>query len=283
MPLESPERERRAIVEYWELESGPDAKVLHAEKVASEKVMGQRHDVWDVHGGDGRWWVITSPTNLYSQEAFESMDFALSFHIGLTTRVAARSQPPAGEEEQDRLSTAWRRWTQAGDALSDADEAEEFQAVGMRCRECLLALVKDVADPSMVPEGEEAPQRANFIGWSELVAAHLAAGPSGARLRAYMRDVAKRAWEFVQWLTHAENAVRFDGEIAVEATGHVLMTFGMALVRMERGAPDRCPRCSSYRLTSVYRPEIRAQNPYVTLCEACEWEDIPTNDEAARA
>jgi hypothetical protein len=36
------------------------------------------------------------------------------------------------------------------EALEAADEAEEFQSVGMRCRECLIAMVKAVADLAVV-------------------------------------------------------------------------------------------------------------------------------------
>lgn len=142
--MESPEHERRAIVRYFELESGTEAKVEHAEKVASERIFDRRHDVWDVHASDGRWWVITEPTNLYAQDQFPGMDYALSFHLGVTTRVFARQAREARvstEEQRDRLATSWRRFEQAGEALDQADEAEEFQAVGMRCREALLSFV----------------------------------------------------------------------------------------------------------------------------------------------
>lgn len=52
------------------------AKVLHAEKIASERVMGRDYDVWDVPTNekiDNRWWVVTSPRNLYSQRLMPSI------------------------------------------------------------------------------------------------------------------------------------------------------------------------------------------------------------------
>jgi hypothetical protein len=45
----------------------PDLTVEFIQKVYSENVSNARHDVWDVHTNVDRWWVITSPTNLYSQ------------------------------------------------------------------------------------------------------------------------------------------------------------------------------------------------------------------------
>lgn len=274
--MHSPEHERRAIVQYWESQSLPGEEVEHAEKVHTEALRGgQRFDVWDVHATDGRWWVITNPTNLYLQEQFPSMDYALSFHMGLGQRVLfSEKRTHETDEQRDRVSTSFRRLEQADDALTKADEAEEFQAVGLRCRECLLAFIRETAAEDMVPEGDDAPKRGDFVQWTALLAGAIAGGTSNKRLRGYLKSVAKSTWELVGWLTHAENATRLDGEMAVEATGHLLTVYSYALVRYERGEPERCPVCSSYRLTSDYRPEVGTGGAYVTLCESCGWEDV---------
>ena len=83
------EAERR-IRDYVEWQA-KDEKVSHAERVSTEFVLGRRLDAWDVRTDKGRWWVITSPTNLYSHELFPSLDYTLSFHVGVTTRMM--SQP----------------------------------------------------------------------------------------------------------------------------------------------------------------------------------------------
>jgi hypothetical protein len=69
----------------------PDLEVTFVQKVYSENVLDVRHDVWDVHTSVDRWWVITQPMNLYSQEQFPNMDLAVTFHVGLCIRVP-RSQ-----------------------------------------------------------------------------------------------------------------------------------------------------------------------------------------------
>jgi hypothetical protein len=247
--------------------------ITHLEKVTSVRVLGEKHDIWDVHTDVNRWWVITAPTNLYRQSDFRGMDMALTFHVGLTARMMDRQRSEGSDEEHDRLASTFRRWEQAAEALDKADEAEEFQAVGMRCRECLLSLVREASSADMVPPGEEAPKQGDFVRWSELMAETVAPGPSSERIRAYLKAVANRAWDLVNWLTHATNATRADGQFVLDASMHVVMSFAGALVRMERGEPERCPRCNSYRLTSDFRPELTREPPYVTLCEACGWED----------
>lgn len=274
----SSEHERRNIIRYWKLESPSDEEVTYAEKIHTEILSNnRRYDVWNVHATDGRWWVITNMTNLYPQDDFPTMDHALNNHIGLIERVRAKEfkRTHTTEEQQDRLATPFRRIEQADNALSEADEAEEFQAVGMRCRECLLSFIHEVATKAMVPEEQESPKQGDFIHWSELVASTIARGDRSYRVRAYLKVVAKRTWEMVSWLTHASDATLFDGEMAVEATGHLLVVYSYALVRYERGEPERCPVCSSYRLAADYRPELGADAAYITLCEACGWEDKP--------
>jgi hypothetical protein len=253
------------------------AKVLHAEKIASERVYGRAHDVWDVQSTDARWWVMTNLTNLYRQADFESLDHAMTFHLGLMTRLMARESVEAGvsDEELDRMAPAWRQYEQAAEALNEADEAEEFQAVGMRCRQVLLTFARSAASPEKVPPGSEPPKAGDFAQWTEHIANAIAGGSSAADYRAYLKKSAKATWDLAAWLTHAENATRFDGYAVLDATSHIISAYTDALIRYERGIPDRCPACSSYRLYTDYRPEVGPEGAHITLCESCEWESEP--------
>ena len=60
-----------------------DEIVQHVEKVKQDVVLGEIYEIWDVTTDKERWWVITNLTNLYSQKHFPSLDYTLSFHIGL--------------------------------------------------------------------------------------------------------------------------------------------------------------------------------------------------------
>src|SRR5262245_44218049 len=160
------------------------------------------------------------------------------------------SEPDPGVPamEQALMASAWRRWEQAAEALDEAEEAEDFQAVGMRCRECFVAMVREVATPEMVPAGETTPQRSNVIGWCEFIANHVARGESGQYVRGYLKAISRSGWQLVNWLTHASAATQADAVLALEATQHVLGTFGTAVFRHNRGIPDRCPTCGSYKI-----------------------------------
>ncbi len=263
------EHEAQRISDYVEWQAHGDEEVLHAEKVASERVFGREYDVWDVHTDKERWWVVTNPTNLYSQTLMPSLDYTLSFHIGLMARVAAQREPDGTEAEQEFLLVTTRKMTQASEAFDQADEAEEFQAVGMRCRECLLALVQGVIDGSDIGQGDDLPKTADFPGWNDRVANALARGSSAEHFRGYLKTTGERAWRLVNWLTHAANATRVDAELALSATSHVINNYALLIVRREATAPDRCGRCQSYKVTVDWRPDLGSAGEYVVRCESC--------------
>lgn len=267
------DEEAQQIADYVEWQSRKDKEhVTFLEKIQTEFVFGQAHDCWNVHTNKSQWWVITGPTNLYSQALFPSLDYTLSFHIGLMARVSTAHKGTEDDRLADRMAAAFRRWEQAAEALDQSTESEEVQAVGMRCREGLLAFIRSASSPSMVPNGEERPQASNFIRWSELIAETVAQGSENERIRGYLKGLAKESWQLLGWLTHAANATRGDGMIALNATHATLEAFGAALLRHERQTPDRCGRCGSLKLIVLYRPELQVDG---AVCQSCGWEKLP--------
>jgi hypothetical protein len=68
--VHSSQRDKDEIRTY--VEGQAHERVIHLEKAASELVGPVRHNIWDVHCAESRWWVVTNPTNLYSQADFKS-------------------------------------------------------------------------------------------------------------------------------------------------------------------------------------------------------------------
>ncbi len=257
--MRATKRQTEAIRNY--VEDQAHEQVIHLEKAASELVGPVRHDIWDVHCTDSRWWVITEPVNLYSQEDFKSRDVALTFHVGLSLRVSYLHdrRVPVAPEPTVMLAGSWRRWEQAFEAYDAGDEAEDFQAVGVRLRECLVSFIGETTSDELVPIGQSAPKAADFKAWTELLANRLAEGESSAYLRSYLKKLAVETWSYVNWLTHAKNAMRMDAEIGLKAVEHLLGTFTAARMRMGRQSL-RCESCGSYRLVGG-------------TCERCGWAD----------
>src|SRR5438067_2041693 len=65
--------DEHAIRDYVEWQCHGEEHVEHAERVKAEQIFDRTFDCWDVHTDVARWWVITSPTNLYRQDLFPSL------------------------------------------------------------------------------------------------------------------------------------------------------------------------------------------------------------------
>ena len=157
-----------------------------------------------------------------------------TFHVGLHLRMSYDYDRRIPEEipAESILLGSWRRWEQAFEPYENGDEAENFQAVGMRLRECLISFIIETADDDMVPAGEVPPQGTNFKEWTALLADTLASGKSNEHLRSYLKKLAVETWEYVNWLTHAKNAVRPDADIGIKAVENLLYLYSGARVRV---------------------------------------------------
>lgn len=135
-----------------------DETVLHVERIKREVVLGQSYEIWDVTTDKDRWWVLTNLTNLYSQRHFPSLDFTLSFHIGLMARLRERSGG-VDVDDPSPFDEVFRRMDQAEERFDHAVEAEDYQSVGMQLREGLISLVGAMRRRGTIPEGNRASER----------------------------------------------------------------------------------------------------------------------------
>lgn len=268
--------EERGIRDYvltQTLPVDPDAEVTVVQKVGRRRVEGTTHDLYDVWMKSGtRYWVITEHTNYYSQEQFSSINEAFTYHLGFMklTNEIFRTQP---DPEAEPATKAWRRYSRAVEAMVEAEEAEDFQAVGIRCREALLALSRDYMDAEWVKVPEERPKAGDAKGWMRIYADSLSTG----RQRDYVRAMAERTWDLTVSLQHYADATEWDAEIALGATQQLFKTFALLMARHRHGLQDRCPECDSYQLEEDWDEEFTATEGRVgkyfwNVCASCGWQ-----------
>jgi hypothetical protein len=177
------EPDERAIRQYVESQSPKDDPVTVIQQVGSQRILGRVHDLYDVHCAKTRWWVITNPTNLYQQSDFPQVDQALIFHIGLGALLAERSRGEmADPADQEQVTSSWRRFRQAIESMNDTHESEDFQAVGVKCRDSHISLARDHAGDDWVGKMQDPPKVADFKGWANIFADQLT---GAGRLRSY--------------------------------------------------------------------------------------------------
>lgn len=272
------ELEERGIRDYvmsQRCPAGPeDDQVEVVQKVGRRRVEGTTYDLYDVQMSSGlRWWVITCATNLYAQKDFKSIDHAFTYHIGLMRIANEQFKTQPDELQTEYVSRPWRRFMRAVDAMGEAVEAEDYQAVGMRCREALVTLAREHQDAEWVHIPEERPLAGNAKDWLRIYADSLATG----RPRDYMRAIADRTWALANWQTHYTGSTEWDAQLVLDATAHLLETFMLLRVRYDQGSAERCPECESYQLMEDSDGELVAVEGRVgrflwNVCLSCGWE-----------
>lgn len=256
----------------------PDEIVQNVERVKTEFVMGQPYEIWDVSTDITRWWVITNPTNLYSQKHFPSLDYTLSFHVGLMMRVASRSSEK-NSDEVSQFEEVFRRMEQADKQLERAIEAVDFQSVGMQLRECLISLVSGVRRriDYQVSEVGTHPKDADVVSWSKLLTNKLCGGSKNDEIRNYINATIDKTWPLVNWLTHHRNANKTSAIIAVEAVGTLVKAFLTLVSREREDRTDQCPICKSRNVRTHFDIEVGTDGAYFESCAQCEWSSHPSH------
>jgi hypothetical protein len=251
-----------------------DETVQHVEKVKTEYIMGDPYTVWDVTTDKDRWWVITNLTNLYSQRHFPSLDYTLSFHIGLMMRL--RSSPEGADADNpDPFDQVFRRQEQAKDRHDRAVEAEDYQAVGMQLRECLITLIAAMKRRVELPVGVDRPKEADFVGWSGALMNQLCGGERNKELRQYLKTTAEKTWQLVNWLTHDRSANQTASSISIQGCDTIIGHFIQILTREKTDHTETCPKCSSRNIRSHFDIDIPPDGEYYATCGSCGWSSHP--------
>ena len=264
------------VSEYMRSQA-PDLDVTFVQKVYSENVLHVRHDVWDVHTNVDRWWVITEPMNLYSQEQFPNVDLAVTFHIGLCLRIPRSERQQLSELPVEPFAEAYRYIAEANDALQHSGEVADYQAIGVRCREALLAFA--AAAQAVIPwtSNDDPPKKADLKGWADHICNTSLPGAEHEHRRHLYKTLLDSAWKFVNWLTHVKASHWQDAEAGIAATENAIALCTSAVIQFIRGIPERCPTCRSQRLSPErgYRldlPDVEWERP---VCDKCGWTGTP--------
>ena len=269
-------KEEQQHVEDYYLGQSPKAIITFLQKVYSENVIGHCHDVWDVHASDGRWWVITNPTNLYSQTQFPNMDYAVTFHMGLCLRIPRTEEQRQTDFNISAFAQTLNQIGQIADALRQSKNVNDYQSIGVRCRESLLCFVgaaQDVAEWVT----QDAPKRADFRAWTDILCNEILGGRDQKERRHLLKTLLIECWTYSNWLTHAKSSSWHDAEMA-QTTVESAVSMGIStIMRHIKMVPDACPKCSSPNLF----PETGIREDMANIlwerpvCEHCGWAGTP--------
>lgn len=166
-------------------------------------------DLWDWYG---RWSSGDLPTyqsrRNYVAEIFDPL--LAQFKAGKTP---ATTPEPTGWARVDRALG------KARDQLAEAREAEDFQAIGLFCREVLISLAQEVHDPERHPFLESI--KVSDTDYKRRIEAYIQVELGGNAFEDARRH-AKSALDLALALQHKRSAKFRDAAICVESTGSVV-------------------------------------------------------------
>lgn len=214
------ERSFEEVAQYVEWQSQNKCKVLSAKPEHTFNDLGTEVRVWNVKTDlDGAWWVVEGdsvPMNLYPQEAYYfSADEVYSFHMGLMERMNTLIDYKPEEFVEaitlnaDIAPQLFRKLKSIATLIDSAVEIEDFQSIGVQCREILIGLGNSIYFTEMVGDGEQ-PQESNFKRKAELFIQFYLVGSENSDYRNIIKKLTESTWEYACKITHSNNATFYE-------------------------------------------------------------------------
>jgi len=219
------ERSYKEVAQYVEWQSQDKCKVLSAKPEHTFNDLGTEVRVWNVKtDSDGAWWVVEGvsvPMNLYPQEAYYfSSDEVYSFHLGLMERMNASIDYKPEEFietitlKSDIAPQIFRKLKSIASLIDSAVEIEDFQSIGVQCREILIELGNSVYFADMAGDDEQ-PQASNFKRKAELFVQFCLTGSEYSDYRNIIKRLTEATWEYACKITHSNNATFYEASTCV--------------------------------------------------------------------
>lgn len=209
------------VKNYVEWQSQGKCTVLSAKTEQHFDDLGVDVYVWNVKTDtDGDWWVVegdTVPMNLYSQSAYYfGADEVYSFHMGLMQRMSAAQDEYNPEDfvngvtlDAEIAPQLFRKLKSVAALIDTAKEIEDFQAIGVQCREILIELGNHIYNPMMAGSGEQ-PQASNFKRKCELFIQFYLKGSENSDYRNIIKKLTEATWDYANKITHSRSATHYE-------------------------------------------------------------------------
>lgn len=272
------------VTKYVELESQNKYKVLSAKPEYKFNDLGMEVCVWNVKtDNDGDWWVVEGdevPMNLYSQSAYYfGADEAYSFHMGLMKRMRVEQEKFSSEDfvrgvtlGTDIAPQLFRKLKNVAQLIDSAHEVEDFQSIGVQCREILIELGNYIYVPDMATNGEQ-PQKSNFKQKVELFLQFYLKGSENSDYRSMIKKLTESTWEYACKITHSSKATFYEASSCVMMCTSLIGVCENILQKIyDPVSQYECSSCKSKRLVidSDESNEDGIVQKLFLKCDECE-------------
>ena len=245
--------------------------------------LGTEVNVWNVKTNGEAYWVVEgveAPMNLYTQNAnYLSADEAYSYHMGITQRLSAdyknNYKHIIDEIPLDikQIKSVNRKLNMAAEKLSFGLEPEEFQAIGLICRESLIDLGKELGkrNPDIIKGKDIKASDFKSIA-NEFINLYIP-DESNSELRNYSRKIVDIAWSYNSAIVHSPNKTYPDVKIALLFTSALVSLFeNLFLKYMGFDNELACIECGSKNI-ELFEGE---NETLIAVCKSCNKEEVIT-------
>lgn len=268
---------------YVEKQSKDKCKVLSAKPEHTFNDLGVEVKVWNVKTDvDGAWWVVEGdcvPMNLYPQEAYYfSADEVYSFHMGLMERMYSKQENfepgdfvRAITLNDEMTPTLFRKLRNVVGQLDKSKEIEDFQSIGVQCREILIELGNTIYFEEMAGTGEQ-PQSSNFKRKAELFVQFYLFGSDNSDYRNYIKKITEATWEYACKITHSKSATFYEASTCVTLTTSLVSVYENIRQKVyDPLSQYYCTNCKSKKLSIIddESDETGLVLKLILQCEEC--------------
>ena len=108
----------------------------------------------------------------------------------------------------------FRKLKSVATLIDVAKEIEDFQAIGVQCRETLIELGNHIYKPVMAGD-EEQPQASNFKRKAELFVQFYLKGSENSDYRSIIKKLTEATWDYANKITHSQSATCYEASTCV--------------------------------------------------------------------
>ena len=277
-------KDYKEIIEYVEEQFERKCKVLSAKIENTFDDLGVDVRIWNIKTDvEGSWWVVEGdeiPMNLYSQGAhYFSTDEVYSFHIGLMQRMQNKFSEYKPENyvramtlDEEIAPNLFRKLKNIAELIDSAKEIEDFQSIGVQCREVLIELANNIYIPEMAGK-EERPQKSNFKKKTELFANFYLYGSENSDYRSYIKKITEAVWDYANKITHSQSSTVYEASSCVSLTMSLICIYEN--IRQKIFSPLEqymCKHCKSKKLIIIGDEcdKNRIVSKLYLQCEECD-------------
>lgn len=251
------------VVRYVENQCKDRCKVLSAKPEQHFNDMDEEVIVWNVKTDlEGALWVVegdTMPMNFYSQEAYYfSADEVYSFHIGLMERMYKASSEYKPENfveaitlENEIAPQLFRKLKNIATLIDSAVEIEDFQAIGVQCREVLIELGNYIYLAEIASKGEQ-PKESDFKRKAELFIQFYLTGSENHDYRRIIKKLTESTWDYACKITHSSSTTFYEASTCVTLCTSLVGVYENIRQKVfDPISQYKCKSCKSKKLESI--------------------------------